>query len=803
VTLNFGPLRPVNPIRRGNRGRWTGAIGGIQTAFSFVLRPIASPRRLTPGRAIVAQALTRIVPPIQTHGWKPLIGAVVRRNGRVLLWQGPPAGPPSPGLPPTSCVKPVASPRRLTPGRVKVAPSLTRFLPQLQAFPRPVTIGGRRPQRGATSAHAAQSLPRLLPQLQAFPRPPIIGRVVRRNGFVLLSDGPPQAVASVQLPWHPSASVLKPISSPRRLTPGRAYVAPALSRILPPIQTHGASVQRPVCSPRRLTPGRAIVPPSLTRFLPQIQAFPRPPVIGGQLRRRGSTYRPTLPSVVTFVPPPPGVPFITSGPLVPTTPVRWSPRVTWRPAAGIDAPVGWFLATIKPVCSPRRLTPGRSLQARALPRINPPIFPFTPIGGSSVFRPASLPHKLTAGRSLQASALPPQLAPLRGMTWRPTIGAVVRRKGSVYQPRGPSLGPNTPGLPAGSVLRPISSPRRLRGGQAIQARFLPRIVPPIQTHGWKPLIGSVVRRAGLSSSPPRHTLPDPPTFVHGWKPSIGRVVRRAGLIAMPRIVPQAAALIYTLPRSVHRPVCLPNPRRQGRSWVPKTPGIPTPIGRFRGGLMVRRAGDDRSRLRRGWTLHWLPIPLEGAIPAAAYHIYSNGGSGPINYNVPIATTFGLTWTSPPLAHPDTWRFGVRAFNSFGEEQNLDAAVMVVLDSSGVDITQRPAAPAGLRAFATVGGGIRVEWTYVVAGAALPIGFNVYIGTGSTPSYGSPVGNVLYSASLAGTWVANLAGLVDGTTYAIGVRAYNATAEEPNVVFVSATSDATGPSAVDSLTATAI
>ena len=460
-------------------------------------------------------------------------------------------------------------------------------------------------------------------------------------------------------------------------------------------------------------------------------------------------------------------------------------------------------SVLKPFSLPHKLTAGRSLQARALPRFDPPVYPFTPPGGSSVFRPASLPHKLTAGRSMQARALPRVDAPLRALTWKPTIGAVVRRAGAVYRPRGPSLGRPTPGLPPWSTLRPVSSPRRLPGGLSLQACALPRILPPIQTHPWKPLIGSVVRRAGLSSAPPKRTLNASAPLVHGWKPTIGRVVRRAGSVSMPRIIPLPAALVFGLPRSVIRPSCLPNPRRQGRSYVPHPVGVDTPIGRFPRGLIVRRAGDDRARRVRGWTLHWLPIPLEGAIPPTAYHVYSNAGSGPINYNVPIATTFGLTWTSPPLTHPDTWRFGVRAFNSFGEEQNLDAAVMIVLDGSGNDITYRPIAPAGLRAFPMAAGTARVEWTYTSPSLqTLPIGFNVYKGT-PTVSYLTPAANVLYSSMLANTFVANLTGLSDGVTYAIGVRSYNAAGEEANVSFVTVTADSTGPSAVDSLTGTAI
>ena len=183
---------------------------------------------------------------------------------------------------------------------------------------------------------------------------------------------------------------------------------------------------------------------------------------------------------------------------------------------------------------------------------------------------------------------------------------------------------------------------------------------------------------------------------------------------------------------------------------------------------------------------------------------ATGDSGPIDYSTPIATLYGLTWTSSSLAYPDDWKFGVRAFNSNGEEKNLDAAVEIILDSSGDDITNRPFVPLALRAFALAGGVIRIEWTYAAMNLAkLPTGFHVYIGTGGLPSYGSPVATVSYQSAIAGSFVANLAGLSNGVTYAVGVRSYNASAEELNTTFVLVTADAAGPASVISLTAAAI
>jgi Fibronectin type III domain len=195
--------------------------------------------------------------------------------------------------------------------------------------------------------------------------------------------------------------------------------------------------------------------------------------------------------------------------------------------------------------------------------------------------------------------------------------------------------------------------------------------------------------------------------------------------------------------------------------------------------------------------------------STGYHIYSNTGArDPINYTSPVATIGSpatTTWSSSALTHPGTWSFGVRAFDTVSglEEENLDCSVTIVLDASGQDITNQPPAPVGLRAFATAGGAIRVEWISPPTSAVQqPQGFFIYFGTGGTPNYASPAATVLFTAATANTFATNLAGLTDGTTYTIGVRAYNATAEEANTNTVTVTADATGPTAVVSLTAVA-
>ncbi len=420
------------------------------------------------------------------------------------------------------------------------------------------------------------------------------------------------------------------------------------------------------------------------------------------------------------------------------------------------------------------------------------------------------------------------------------IWNIVRWMPWVQQKAGPPEGPSSGGLllPQTLVpLRAIASPRRLTPGRVTKATALPPSSPPIQPHPWRVTSGGQPRRRGEATTQ-AFAHPNPPQIeAFPWKITRGAGSGRVGAIAHsvsrwrwmegPTHPPPTA--IQTHP---WLQVSGGQPRRRGHVWLPANPLVnaavaPTSRGRFtpsssprhlHGGSVsvaripsfgnppslsfhpspiARRYGDDRTRRQRGRLNIAVPIwvPTAGQ---TQYHVYSNAGSGPINYLTPIATVTGLTWTSPPLAYPDDWWFGVRAFNSFGEEQNLDCVVELILDSLGHDITNRPLPPTGLRAFARPAGAVRVEWAYPpTRGAKAPTGFHVYIGLG-IPNYTAITATVLFTTGIVNTFVANLSGLADEVVYTIGVRAYNATAEEPNTTTVSVTAEAVGPDAVDNL-----
>ena len=193
--------------------------------------------------------------------------------------------------------------------------------------------------------------------------------------------------------------------------------------------------------------------------------------------------------------------------------------------------------------------------------------------------------------------------------------------------------------------------------------------------------------------------------------------------------------------------------------------------------------------------------FHGGFERVAYNVYANTGHGdPINYGSVVDTTMGLTYTTSPLSYPGIYSFGVRAHYVISglEEKNLDCEITVDLGPAGTDITNQPAPPTALRAFALAGGAIRVEWLYPpTTGPTSPTGFHVYIGTGS-PNYASPVATVAYATQIRNSLVANITGYSNGVAYTVGVRAYNAISEETNTNTTTVTAIAAGPAPVDSL-----
>ena len=171
----------------------------------------------------------------------------------------------------------------------------------------------------------------------------------------------------------------------------------------------------------------------------------------------------------------------------------------------------------------------------------------------------------------------------------------------------------------------------------------------------------------------------------------------------------------------------------------------------------------------------------------------------------LATVSGTSWSTPALDAPSDWRFGVRAFDTVSglEEQNVDAAVEIVVSAGGTDVSNVPQPVSLATATALAGTAAAVHWFYPVAAARAvwrPTGFQVFIGT-PTVSYTAPAATVAYTGNTT-TFSAALSGLTAGDTYQVVVRAYNAVGDDGNTTVVSLTIPAGGPDPVVDLTAVA-
>lgn len=176
--------------------------------------------------------------------------------------------------------------------------------------------------------------------------------------------------------------------------------------------------------------------------------------------------------------------------------------------------------------------------------------------------------------------------------------------------------------------------------------------------------------------------------------------------------------------------------------------------------------------------------------------------------VTLGDTAGLTYDCPPLGPGAVVAYQVNAYDDLTgyEDENSDARLTVRLNDAGEDVTGLPNAPSRVSVVPKAGGTARVSWVYNPGNqGGAPSGFRVYAWPASGPSdYTTPSAVAGYTRGDRNrTYSATLTGLADATAYRVGVRAYSAAGEEANEVSTLFTAAASGPSAVVSLTATAI
>jgi hypothetical protein len=225
-----------------------------------------------------------------------------------------------------------------------------------------------------------------------------------------------------------------------------------------------------------------------------------------------------------------------------------------------------------------------------------------------------------------------------------------------------------------------------------------------------------------------------------------------------------------------------------------------------GHLGITAAGSFKTTGAASVTLRKLGIVAMGeatGLGQTVYHLYGNGGSGPIDYTTILTTTSGFTWSSGPLGYPGVWKFAVRAYDTLDmlEESNVDAVIVLQLDASGNDVSGLPLAPVGLTGHAKVGGGITLDW-HVPRAMVNPTAFHVYgdAGTG-TINYGTVLATVPWYSGLL-FFTSTISGLTGGTVYKFGVRAANAAGEEKNTNSVSVAALTTCAATIDTLSGTA-
>jgi len=183
------------------------------------------------------------------------------------------------------------------------------------------------------------------------------------------------------------------------------------------------------------------------------------------------------------------------------------------------------------------------------------------------------------------------------------------------------------------------------------------------------------------------------------------------------------------------------------------------------------------------------------------YVYHNSGVGPVDYDTVRATlaTSTTVWTSAALSYPATWRFGLRAYNANGEEQNVNS-VQVILDASGYDATAQPNPAHDLSATPRPGGVIRLRWSYLSTGeTGTCTKFNIYGNGGTGPvDFAIPLDSVSKTAGTRTSYTWDSSALTHGTTYRYVVRAATSVIEEQNRREVSATADTQAPALPASL-----
>lgn len=198
-----------------------------------------------------------------------------------------------------------------------------------------------------------------------------------------------------------------------------------------------------------------------------------------------------------------------------------------------------------------------------------------------------------------------------------------------------------------------------------------------------------------------------------------------------------------------------------------------------------------------------------------YRIYSNGGSGAVDYSSPVATVAApassASWAEVGAAAGD-WIHAIRAYDGTFEEDNVHVRYEHELGGSPLaELGLQPATPANPLAVAIAGGKVSLLCSYPAAAEdAVGTVINWYgdAGTG-TIDYGTIIATgTIPSHDLQAPLIAQVAAetgvLTDGTTYLFACKAADAGGRESDASStVTATADSTAPQDVTELSAEAV
>jgi hypothetical protein len=193
--------------------------------------------------------------------------------------------------------------------------------------------------------------------------------------------------------------------------------------------------------------------------------------------------------------------------------------------------------------------------------------------------------------------------------------------------------------------------------------------------------------------------------------------------------------------------------------------------------------------------------------AIVYDVFAGSqDGGPVDYTTPLLSTGSLSATIAAVAPGSSQRFAVRARDTATglSDGNTDANALVTI-GNGLDLSSAPPAPQALRVFAGPNGQATAEWAYPFL-TAVTLGFRVYLWRADRPdlAFASVVAVVPFRrvTRTLFTFRCGLAGLLDGVSYRVGVRAYNGHGEEQNTVEIGVTGKVLAPANVATLSAVA-